>query len=159
MISATEMKCALLHYFRFRRKGIAATEVSLMDTADVLAQVNSQYWEIGIVESIINLQADVMVRKYKNIKYPPLMKPQMFLFCLPVELINVNTIEILEDIYPIEYGLLGYDQNHKLWQDRIKLIKRAKLLSEGDLPTNILSHIISARAVAELAELYRNLME
>lgn len=153
-----KMKCALLHYFKNKRKGIVAPDVRCINIDEVLAQVNQQYIEVGIVETLIELQADLFRSKFENIDFLNSPCPQMFFFCLPISLLTDKNIEKIYDMYSDRYGILGFDDSRKDWDDKIVMIKRAEVLNKND-SSNILAHLISARAVSELVQMYKSLVE
>jgi hypothetical protein len=166
MINETyKMKCALLHYLRFKRQAFVATEVSYsLGNADVLF-IPKKDKKVYEVECKISKSDFLNEWKKKERKHYMLEKCNYnlnyFYFCVPKKLETFA----LEQIKDKPYGLMIYEEiwTHKnKLQEKLELTdcifikKNAKdLLKEDNKYFNMLKDLICLRSMTEVATLYK----
>lgn len=158
-IDSNIIKAALLHYFRYKRNQICATEYSYrsMDFATITKKGLLKEVEVKI--SLSDLRADKKKRKhhfYKEITSyykKGLIYPNYFYFCVPTNLIE-KAKEVIEEMNN-KYGLIeyieAYHTNANFLADRISIIKQAKELHGYQVDT---IYHMSLRNCSELCKFY-----
>lgn len=168
MANTTEkMKCALLHYIRFKRQAYVATEVNYnVGIADILF-IPKNGKKIYEVECKISKSDFLNEWKKKEHKHSILQnKANFFLnyyyFCVPKELEEFA----LEQIKDLPYGLLVYKEQwyykNKLEErlelsDSVVVVKTAKDLVPNEENTYYekLKDLICLRSMTEVATMYK----
>lgn len=166
MINETfKMKCALLHYLRFKRQCFVATEVNYgLGIADIL-YIPKKDKRIYEVECKISKSDFLNEWKKKEHKHFVLSKCSeainYFYFCVTKDLEEFA----LGQIKDTPYGLLVYEEHwvHKnklqeklLLEDSIVVIKNAKnLMKEDNKYYEAMKNTICLRAMSEVATMYK----
>jgi len=158
-ITSAYIKAALLHYFRFKRRYIPATEVTYGSIADILAYNDSEVVEVEVKISKANLyrEAKEKVRKHAYLKTitHPVKQPNRFYFCVPEVLVE-DTIKFANELND-KYGVMSYSSKCKWLEDRISVKKVAKSLHTTY--SEILKKYIIKRITSELCRFYRKKLE
>lgn len=155
-VTSTHLKCALMHYFRYKRQWICADEVRTGSfLADILIDSGKWSMEIEIKISKYDLiQGEDRKRtcwghgKKKHDVWTT-GRANKFALCVPEELSEIAE-EWIEKTNP-KYGLYVYNAKQWLWKDKILTIKSPKLLHDcygkPDYKERILKRLSSCRAI------------
>lgn len=157
-ISSTHIKTALMAYFRFKRQFVCADEVGICYTdADIVVDTGGFLWEVECKISKSDLTQGEK-RKDKHVRYaaePFSLRdikyvPNHFYICVPTELLTY-TIAWVEKTNP-KYGVLEYEhEGSSKWEDKIRVVRKAKFLHEEQITPNqrerIIRRLSSARAI------------
>jgi len=154
--TSTELKMSLMHYFRYKRQGLVATEVDLghNGVSDVLAYVEDKVIEVEVKVSISDLKSE-FINKTKHYAFAKSVTdkyiqryhiPNLFYFCVPIDLFE-KTEKILDE-NKSNAGIMVYDPTagKKFRQGRpmdfISIQRKSKMLHNQVLP-EIKERIIS----------------
>lgn len=156
-ITAKHIKGALLHYFRFKRGWVPATEVTYgLSIADVMVYNAVEIIEIEVKISKGDLLKEAVDenKKFKHgfsFSTGHYKKPNKFFFCVPTELVDI-TIEIAKEINN-NYGVLEYiHKEQRRLKDRIRVRKNAKIL-HTEYHKDICNYI-NKRLTSEICNMY-----
>lgn len=164
--TTSKMKCALLHYLRFKRQAYIATEVNYnLAIADILF-IPKRTNKVTEVECKIS-KSDFLnewikkEHKHKILQTESNIYLDYFYFCVPKELEEFA----LEQIKDKPYGLMVYKEfwAHKnkleerlLLEESIVVVKNAKsLLTEKNEYVEKMKDLICLRSMTEVASMYR----
>lgn len=156
-MNSTEIKAALLYYFRYKRNFIAAPEIKTeyLGISDMLALDKSgKAWDIEIKISIQDLKNDfkkVKHRYYKDWNKDYLIIPNYFYFCIPIELLEHKYIKELKEMN--YFGIITYNQKSIYLNKKIYIHRKAPLINKT-LNENHYKNLIIKRLVAECYNSY-----
>jgi hypothetical protein len=153
------IKGCLLHYFRFERQFVAATEVSYgVGIADVMAYNDTSVIEVEVKISKNDLlhEKDSKANKHywikeniKKSKYD-VNYPNKFYFCIPEFLIN-DCEKLIEELNP-NYGIMVCKSiNNVIGLGKIDVYKKAKTVKYDN---EKLKYFINKRLSSEICNLY-----
>ena len=141
-MNANHIKCALLHYYRFKRQYVCVDECisGFGEIADILVDTEKTFLEIEVKLSKSDLNQEKHKKKHSVFKeehkfYKKESGTNYFYICVPIKL-KEHAEKWINKINP-KYGLILYCSNPKtgiykpLWQDCISIIKKASKLHKG----------------------------
>jgi len=173
--TAKHLKMALLHYLRYKRQMVVATEVHTVGLADVVAYDKNHITEVEVKVTLNDLKREFIYKKgdlpYKMWKHRYINEamgnknvigrsmPNKFFFCVPYYILDKSR-EIIEE-NSCQSGIIVYEPQ---WRSRffydkpeesIYIAKRAPLLVEGR--DERIVELVNKRSSSELCTLYKNI--